>query len=134
MYGLKSPFLMVLTWFVETITVLANYFRFLENKLDTHNIRVIVSEDFITLLVSTGNEVCLRLIVIITLKLREIRAVLPRVFLTLASALILSAAVSYLTSKVALGQVFSENFGFPCHSTSHLLLHNHLHYHPRLAQ
>jgi hypothetical protein len=36
--------------------------------------------------------------------------------------------------KVALGQVFSENFGFPCHSTFHLLLHNHLHYHPRLVQ
>jgi hypothetical protein len=30
----------------------------------------------------------------------------------------------------------SENFGFgfPCQSTFHLLLHNHLHYHPRLAQ
>jgi hypothetical protein len=37
-------------------------------------------------------------------------------------------------TKVALGQVFLENFGFPCQSTSHLLLHNHLHYHPRLAQ
>jgi hypothetical protein len=36
--------------------------------------------------------------------------------------------------KVALGQIFSENFGFPCQSTFHLLLHNHLHYHPRLAQ
>jgi hypothetical protein len=35
---------------------------------------------------------------------------------------------------VALGQVFSENFGFPCQSTFHLLLHNHLHYHSRLAQ
>jgi hypothetical protein len=34
---------------------------------------------------------------------------------------------------VALGQVFSENFGFPCQSTFHLLLHN-LQYHPRLAQ
>jgi hypothetical protein len=28
----------------------------------------------------------------------------------------------------------SENFGFPCQSTFHLLLHNHLHYYPRLAQ
>jgi hypothetical protein len=37
-------------------------------------------------------------------------------------------------TKVALGQVFSENFGFPCQSTFYLLLHNHLHYHPRLAQ
>jgi hypothetical protein len=35
---------------------------------------------------------------------------------------------------VALEQVFSENFGFSCQSTFHLLLHNHLHYHPRLAQ
>jgi hypothetical protein len=35
---------------------------------------------------------------------------------------------------VALGQVFPENFCFPCQSTFHLLLHNHLHYHPRLAQ
>jgi hypothetical protein len=37
---------------------------------------------------------------------------------------------------VALGLVFSENFGFPCQSTFHLFLHNHnhLHYHPRLAQ
>jgi GR25 family glycosyltransferase involved in LPS biosynthesis len=26
---------------------------------------------------------------------------------------------------VALGQVFSENFGFPCQSTFHLLLYNH---------
>jgi hypothetical protein len=37
-------------------------------------------------------------------------------------------------TRVALGQVFSENFGFPYQSTFHLLLHNHLHYHPRLAQ
>jgi hypothetical protein len=37
-------------------------------------------------------------------------------------------------TKVALGQVFSEYFGFPCQSTFHLLLHNHFHYHPRLAQ
>jgi hypothetical protein len=35
---------------------------------------------------------------------------------------------------MALGHVFSENFGFPCQSTFHLLLHNHLHYHPRLVQ
>jgi hypothetical protein len=37
-------------------------------------------------------------------------------------------------TKVVLEQVFSENFGFPYQSTFHLLLHNHLHYHPRLAQ
>jgi hypothetical protein len=37
---------------------------------------------------------------------------------------------------VVLGQVFSENFlmGFPCQSTFQLLLHNHLHHHPRLTQ
>jgi hypothetical protein len=34
-------------------------------------------------------------------------------------------------TEVALGQVFSDNFGFPCQSTFHLLLHNHLHYHNR---
>jgi hypothetical protein len=37
-------------------------------------------------------------------------------------------------TNVALGQVFSENFGFPGQSTFHLLLHNHSHSHPRLAQ
>jgi hypothetical protein len=36
-------------------------------------------------------------------------------------------------TNVALWQVFSENFGFPCQSTFHLFLHNHLHCHPRLA-
>jgi hypothetical protein len=41
----------------------------------------------------------------------------------------------FVVDKVALGEVFSENFGFPCQSTFHLRLHNHLHYyHPRLAQ
>jgi hypothetical protein len=39
-----------------------------------------------------------------------------------------------LWTKVALGQVFAENSCFPCQSTFHLLLHNHLHYHPRLEQ
>jgi hypothetical protein len=28
--------------------------------------------------------------------------------------------------KVALGQVFFKNFGFPCQSSFHQLLHNHL--------
>jgi hypothetical protein len=37
-------------------------------------------------------------------------------------------------TKVAVGHVFSENFCFPCQYTFHLLLHNHRHYHPRLAQ
>jgi hypothetical protein len=44
-----------------------------------------------------------------------------------------SYGILWWLTKVALGQVFSENFGFPCQSTFHLLLHNHLHYHSRLA-
>jgi hypothetical protein len=40
----------------------------------------------------------------------------------------------FVVGKVALGQVFSENFGFRCQSTFHLFLRNHLPYHPRLAQ
>jgi hypothetical protein len=31
-----------------------------------------------------------------------------------------------VVDKVALGQVFSEYFGFPCQSSFHQLLHNHL--------
>jgi hypothetical protein len=34
-------------------------------------------------------------------------------------------------TKVALEQVFSKKFGFPCQSTFHLLLYNHLHWHNR---
>jgi hypothetical protein len=37
-------------------------------------------------------------------------------------------------TKLALGQVFYENFGFHYRSTFHHALQNHLHYHPRLAQ
>jgi hypothetical protein len=33
--------------------------------------------------------------------------------------------VGFVVDKVALGQVFSEYFGFPCHSSFHQLLHNH---------
>jgi hypothetical protein len=51
-----------------------------------------------------------------------------------AEAVIRGWLLNMITLKVALGQVFSENFGFPCQSTFHLLLHNYLHYHPRLAQ
>jgi hypothetical protein len=32
-----------------------------------------------------------------------------------------------VVDKVALGQVFSEYFGFPCQSSFHQLLQNHLH-------
>jgi hypothetical protein len=40
--------------------------------------------------------------------------------------------VGFVVDKVALGQVFSEYFGFPCQSSFHQLLHNH--YHPGLVQ
>jgi hypothetical protein len=42
--------------------------------------------------------------------------------------------MGFVVDKVVLGQVFSESFGFPCQYTFHLLLHNHVEYHPRLAQ
>jgi hypothetical protein len=35
--------------------------------------------------------------------------------------------VGFVVDKVALGQVFSEYFGFPCQSSFHELLHNHPH-------
>jgi hypothetical protein len=35
--------------------------------------------------------------------------------------------VGFVVDKVALGQVFSEHFGFPCQSSFHQLLHNHPH-------
>jgi hypothetical protein len=34
-----------------------------------------------------------------------------------------------VVDKVALGQVFSEYFGFPCQSSFHQQLHNHHHHH-----
>jgi hypothetical protein len=37
--------------------------------------------------------------------------------------------VGFVVDKMALGQVFSEYFGFPCQSSFHQLLHNHLIYH-----
>jgi hypothetical protein len=36
--------------------------------------------------------------------------------------------VGFVVDKVALGQVFSE-YGFPCQSLLHQLLHNHHHHH-----
>jgi hypothetical protein len=36
-----------------------------------------------------------------------------------------SRYVGYLVDKVALGQVFSEYFEFPCQFSSHLLLHTY---------
>jgi hypothetical protein len=38
--------------------------------------------------------------------------------------------VEFVVDKVALGQVFSEYFGFPCQSS----FHQFLHYHPGLVQ
>jgi hypothetical protein len=37
-----------------------------------------------------------------------------------------SGHVGFMADKVALGQVFSEYFGFPCQFAFHRLLHNHL--------
>jgi hypothetical protein len=38
-----------------------------------------------------------------------------------------SGQVGFVVDKVALGQVLSEYFGFPCQSSFHQLLHNHPH-------
>jgi hypothetical protein len=40
--------------------------------------------------------------------------------------------VGFVVDKAALGQVFSEYFGFPCKSSFHQFLHHHNH--PGLAQ
>jgi hypothetical protein len=40
--------------------------------------------------------------------------------------------VRFVVGKVALGQVFSEYFSFPCQSSFHQFLHHHNH--PGLAQ
>jgi hypothetical protein len=40
--------------------------------------------------------------------------------------------VGFVVGKVALGQVFSEYFGFPCQSSFHQILHYHNH--PEQAQ
>jgi hypothetical protein len=39
----------------------------------------------------------------------------------------------FVVGKAALGQVFSEHFGFPCQSSFHQFLHHH-HNQPELAQ
>jgi hypothetical protein len=38
-----------------------------------------------------------------------------------------SGHVGFVVDKVALGQAFSEYFGFPCPSTFHQILHPHTH-------
>jgi hypothetical protein len=35
--------------------------------------------------------------------------------------------MGFVVDKVALGQVFSEYFGFPCQSAFHQILHHHNH-------
>jgi hypothetical protein len=42
--------------------------------------------------------------------------------------------VGFVVDKVALAQVFSEYFGFPCQSSFHQLLHMTLTYHLGLVQ
>jgi hypothetical protein len=42
--------------------------------------------------------------------------------------------VGFVVDKLALGQVFSEYFGFPCQSLFRQFLHNHYTYHPGLVQ
>jgi hypothetical protein len=41
--------------------------------------------------------------------------------------------VGFVVDKVALGQVFSEYFGFPCQSSCHQIHHHH-HNHPGQVQ
>jgi hypothetical protein len=51
------------------------------------------------------------------------------------TASMFSKGSDFVMDKSGAGAGFlSENFGFPCQSTFHLLLHNHLHYHTMLAQ
>jgi hypothetical protein len=38
-----------------------------------------------------------------------------------------SGQVGFVVDKVALGQFFSDNFGFPCQSSFHQFLHHHNH-------
>jgi hypothetical protein len=45
-----------------------------------------------------------------------------------------SSHVGFVVDKVALGQVFSEYFSFPCQSSFHQFLQIHHHYHPGLVQ
>jgi hypothetical protein len=44
--------------------------------------------------------------------------------------------VGFVVDKVALGQVFSEYFDFPCQFSFHRLthIHHHHHHHPGLVQ
>jgi hypothetical protein len=43
--------------------------------------------------------------------------------------------MGFVVDKVALGQVFSEYFGYPCESSFHQILHHHHHHnHPGQVQ
>jgi hypothetical protein len=42
--------------------------------------------------------------------------------------------VGFVVDKMELGQGFSENFGFPCQFSFHLLLYTHYHCHLGLVQ
>jgi hypothetical protein len=45
-----------------------------------------------------------------------------------------SSHVRFVVDKMALGQVFSEYFGFPCRSSFHKFLYITITYHPGLVQ
>jgi hypothetical protein len=45
----------------------------------------------------------------------------------IAQAVSRCGQVGFVVDKVALVQVFSENFGFPCQSSFHQILHHHNH-------
>jgi hypothetical protein len=38
--------------------------------------------------------------------------------------------MGFMVDKVALGQIYSEYFGFPCQSSFHQITHYHHHNHP----
>jgi hypothetical protein len=44
-----------------------------------------------------------------------------------------SGHVVFVVDKVALEQVFSEYFSYPCQLSFHRMLHTHHHHHPRLV-
>jgi hypothetical protein len=48
-----------------------------------------------------------------------------RWFLTVAAWVRVPGQVRFVVDKVALGQVFSEYFGFPCPSSFYQILHPH---------
>jgi hypothetical protein len=59
------------------------------------------------------------------------RATAPAVSSWLPTAAARVRFLGFVVDKVALGQVFSKYFGFPCQSSFHQFLHHHNH--PALA-